>query len=103
MYALGFLRATAAAFGTPAQKDPSGLSQQGAPTAVPLDHPHAALTPPTVGIYSSTPQDGPAAPTTRARLHLSGDQHAAAHLGRLHGEARRGGWWTSMSQMTAAS
>ena len=54
-------------FRTPSQLTPSGLSQQGASTAVPLDHPHAALTPPTVGIDSATPQDGPAAPTTHER------------------------------------
>ena len=54
-------------FRTPSQKDPSTLSAKGVRTAVPLEQVAGPSTPPTVGIRSADPQDGPRAPTPRAR------------------------------------
>ena len=68
---LFYTRPNPTGFRTPSQLVPSAPSEEGARALVPLGRSDRTLTPPTIGIRWPSPQDGPAAPTTREHCSIS--------------------------------
>ena len=68
---LFYTRPTPTGFRTPSQLVPSAPSEEGARALVPLGTADRTLTQPTIGIHWPSPQDGPAAPTTREHHSFS--------------------------------
>ena len=68
---LFYTRPNPTGFRTPSQLIPSAWLEEGARALVPLGRSDRTLTPPTIGIRWPSPQDGPAAPTTREHCSIS--------------------------------